>query len=310
MTEMAALLSFRGAQRRGIYPRREGTTRVDPSTSLGMTAACLLLALAAPVFAQQREDVGVPASATPPGLEGVGIDQRLDEQIPLDLAFRDEAGRSVRLGDFFGKRPVLLALVYYDCPMLCTQVLNGLVSAVNVLSFDAGREFDVVAVSFDPREKPADASAKKTAYLSRYKHPGAEAGWHFLTGDAPAIAALTKAAGFRYRYDAEKDQFAHASALFVLTPAGKISRLFFGIEYAPRDLRLGLIEAAGSRIGTPVDAVLLYCFHYDPKSGRYGAAIMNIVRLGGAATVLALALSIWLFSRKGRRMKATARGTS
>ena len=274
------------------------------------TLAALLLAVAAPALAQQREDVGVAASAIPPGLEGVGIDQRLDQQIPLDLAFRDEAGRAVRLGDFFGKRPVLLALVYYDCPMLCTQVLNGLVSAVNVLSFDAGREFDVVAVSFDPREKPADASAKKTAYLSRYKHPGAEAGWHFLTGDAPAIAALTKAAGFRYRYDAEKEQFAHASALYVLTPGGKISRLFFGIEYAPRDLRLGLVEAAGSRIGTPVDQVLLFCFHYDPKSGKYGAAIMNIVRLCGAATVLVLVASMWLMSRRARLLKAAARGTS
>jgi protein SCO1 len=266
---------------------------------------------AAAASAQQREDVGVLASATPRGLEGVGIDQKLNEQVPLDLAFRDEQGRAVRLGDFFGKRPVLLALVYYDCPMLCTQVLNGLTSAVNVLSFDAGKEFDVVAVSFDPREKPADASAKKAAYLSRYKHPGADAGWHFLTGDAPSIDALTKAVGFRYRYDAERGQFAHASALFVLTSEGRISRLFFGIEYAPRDLRLGLIEAAGGRIGTPVDQILLYCFHYDPKSGKYGAVIMNIVRLCGAATVLALAAFIWLFSRRNRRNRrlgAAARG--
>ena len=270
-----------------------------------MTAAWLVVVFLAAHFfsppallAQQREDVGVPASATPLGLEGVGIDQRLDAQVPLDLAFRDEGGRAVHLRDFFGKRPVLLALVYYDCPMLCTQVLNGLTSAVNVLSFDAGREFDVVTVSFDPREKPADASAKKTAYLSRYKHPGAEAGWHFLTGDAPSIDALTAALGFRYRYDAERGVFAHASALFVLTPAGRISRLFFGIEYAPRDLRLGLIEAAGNRIGTPVDQVLLFCFHYDPKSGKYGAVVMNIVRLGGAVTVAALAASIWFFARR------------
>jgi len=267
-----------------------------------MTAAWLILALAAPILlAQQREDVGVLASATPRGLEGVGIDQKLNEQVPLDLAFRDEQGRTVRLGDYFGKRPVLLALVYYDCPMLCTQVLNGLTSAVNVLSFDAGKEFDVVAVSFDPREKPADASAKKAAYLQHYRHPGSDAGWHFLTGDAPSIDALTRAVGFRYRYDAKLDQFGHASALFVLTPEGRISRLFFGIEYAPRDLRLGLIEAAGSRIGTPVDQILLYCFHYDPKSGKYGAVIMNIVRLCGAATVLALAASILVFSRRSRR---------
>ena len=273
--------------------------------------AAALLAGAAAASAQQREDVGVLASATPQGLEGVGIDQRLNEQLPLDLAFRDEGGRAVLLNDFFGKRPVLFALVYYDCPMLCTQVLNGLTSAVNVLTFDAGKEFDVVAVSFDPREKPADASAKKAAYLQRYKHPGADAGWHFLTGDKPSIDALAKAAGFRYRYDAELDQFAHASALFVLTPEGRISRLFFGIEYAPRDLRLGLIEAAGSRIGTPVDQILLYCFHYDPKSGKYGAVVMNIVRLAGAATVLALAVSILVFARRnrrGERLRAAPRG--
>jgi protein SCO1/2 len=277
-------------------------------------AAALLAGAAAAAVAsaqQQREDVGVPASAVPKGLEGVGIDQRLNEQVPLDLAFRDEGGRAVLLRDFFGKRPVLLALVYYDCPMLCTLVLNGLTSAVNVLSFDAGKEFEVVVVSFDPREKPADASAKKAAYLSRYKHPGADAGWHFLTGDVTSIDALTKAVGFRYRYDAERDQFAHASALWVLTPDGRVSRLFFGIEYAPRDLRLGLIEAADNHIGTPVDQILLYCFHYDPKSGKYGAAIINIVRLCGVATVLALAASILVFARRNRRnrrLDAAARG--
>ena len=265
-----------------------------------------ILLSAATLFAQQREDVGVPALARPKGLEGVGIDQRLDEQVPLELAFRDEAGRSVRLGDYFGKRPVVLALVYYNCPMLCTQVLNGLVSALSVVSFDAGKQFDVVAVSFDPREKPADAAAKKAAYVSRYKRPGAQAGWHFLTGDQASIAALAKAVGFRYRYDADLDQFAHASAVYVLTPGGRVSRYFFGIEYAPKDLRLGLIEAADGRIGTPIDQILLYCFHYDPKSGKYGATIVNIVRLAGGATVLALALSIVLLSRRARRLRSVA----
>ena len=265
-----------------------------------------ILLSAATLFAQQREDVGVPALARPKGLEGVGIDQRLDEQVPLELAFRDEAGRSVRLGDYFGKRPVVLALVYYNCPMLCTQVLNGLVSALSVVSFDAGKQFDVVAVSFDPREKPADAAAKKAAYVSRYKRPGAQAGWHFLTGDQASIAALAKAVGFRYRYDADLDQFAHASAVYVLTPGGRVSRYFFGIEYAPKDLRLGVIEAADGRIGTPIDQILLYCFHYDPKSGKYGATIVNIVRLAGGATVLALALSIVLLSRRARRLRSVA----
>lgn len=251
----------------------------------------------------------MPASARPPALEGVGIDQRLDGQVPLDLSFRDEAGRAVRLSDFFGKRPVLLALVYYDCPMLCTQVLNGLLSALNVVSFDAGKEFEVVIVSFDPREKPADAAAKKAAYLSRYRRPAADAGWHFLTGEAKAIAALAEAVGFRYRYDEALNQFAHASAVYVLTPSGRLSRYFFGIEYAPRDLRLAFVEAAGSRIGTPVDQVLLYCFHYDPKAGRYGAVIVNIVRLAGAATVAVLGLSIALLSRRRRRLQPVPRGS-
>lgn len=270
-------------------------------------AAASLLACsafgAASASAQLRPDVGIAASERPKALEGVGIDQRLDEQVPLELAFRDEAGRAVRLADYFGKRPVLLALVYYDCPMLCTQVLNGLVSALNVVSFDAGREFDVVVVSFDAREKPADASAKKIAYLSRYKRPGADAGWHFLTGDSASIAALARAVGFRYRYDPDLDQFAHASAVYVLTPGGRVSRYFFGIEYAPKDLRLGLVEAAGSRIGTPVDQILLYCFHYDPRSGKYGAAILNIVRLAGAATLLVLIVSVGLMSRRFRRLR-------
>jgi protein SCO1 len=268
-----------------------------------------ILFSAAALFPQQREDPGIPASARPAALEGVGIEQRLDAQVPLDLPFRDEAGRAVHLSDYFGKRPVLLALVYYDCPMLCTQVLNGLLSALNVVSFDAGKEFDVVIVSFDPREKPADASAKKSAYLSRYRRPAADSGWHFLTGEAPAIAELAKAVGFRYRYDETRNQFAHASAVYILTPSGRISRYFFGIEYAPKDLRLAFVEAADSRIGTPVDQILLYCFHYDPKTGKYGAVIVNIVRLAGAATVALIALSILLMSRRRRRLAAVPGGS-
>jgi protein SCO1/2 len=240
----------------------------------------------------------VAAHETPGMLSGIGIDQRLDETLPLALPFRDEAGRAVALGDYFGKRPVVLALVYYNCPMLCTQVLNGLLAALNVMSLEAGRDFDVVAVSFDPRETPAMASAKKEAYLSRYKHPAADAGWHFLTGDAASVEALTKAAGFRYRYDETLDQFAHASAIMVATPGGRLARYFYGIEYAPRDLRLGLVEASAGKIGTPVDQILLYCFHYDPASGKYGAVVMNIVRLAGLATVGALALAAVVFSRR------------
>ena len=247
----------------------------------------------------------VPANETPGSLQGIGIDQRLNETLPLALPFRDEAGRTVALGDAFGKRPVVLALVYYNCPMLCTQVLNGLVAALNVMSLEAGRDFDVVAVSFDPRETPAMAAAKKDAYLGRYRHPGSDTAWHFLTGDAASIQALTKAVGFRYRYDEKLEQFAHASAIMVATPEGKLSRYFYGIEYGPRDLRLGLVEASAGKIGTPVDQILLYCFHYDPASGKYGPVIVNIIRLAGLATVFLIALAMVVMSRRrGRGLRA------
>jgi protein SCO1/2 len=253
----------------------------------------------------------VRADEKPELLKDVGIDQRLNEALPLELAFRDEAGRAVRLSDYFGKRPVILALVYYNCPMLCTQVLNGLVGSLNTMSLAAGQDFDVVAVSFDSRETPEMAAAKKEAYLSRYKHPAADRGWHFLTGDAAAIGRLAKAAGFRFRYDEKREQFAHAAAIFVVTPEGRLARYFYGIEYPPRDLRLSLVEASAGRIGTPVDQILLYCFHYDPSSGKYGAVIVNIIRLAGAATLALLALSLVLLSRRRSRMlRAAARESS
>jgi protein SCO1/2 len=240
----------------------------------------------------------VNANEKPALLKDIGIDQRLDAPLPLSLPFVDEAGREVRLGDFFGKRPVILALVYYNCPMLCTQVLNGMVGSLNTLSLAAGEDFDVVLVSFDPREKPANARASKEAYLTRYKHPAASAGWHFLTGREPEIRALAQAVGFRYRYDSRLDQFAHASAIYVATPDGRLARYFYGIEYAPRDLRLALVEASAGKIGTPVDQILLFCFHYDPALGKYGAAVVNLVRLAGLLTVLAIAASIVWMSRR------------
>jgi protein SCO1/2 len=245
----------------------------------------------------------IPANHTPGSLEGIGIDQRLNERLPLSLPLRDETGRAVTLGDYFGRRPVVFALVYFNCPMLCTQVLNGLVASLNVMSLQAGKDFDVVAVSFDPRDTPAGAAAKKEAYLSRYKHPAAGEGWHFLTGDAAAIETLTKAAGFRYRFDEKLDQFAHASAAMVVTPEGRLARYFYGIEYAPRDLRLGLVEASAGKIGTPVDQILLYCFHYDPVSGKYGAVVMNIVRLAGLLTVGLIAVVVVVLSRRRSRLK-------
>ena len=266
--------------------------------------ALLALFTATHLFGQAMEPPPgriIRADEKPEILKDIGIEQRLDAPLPLDVPVRDEAGRTVRLGDYFGKRPVVFALVYYNCPMLCTQVLNGLVGALNTISLEAGRDFDVVAVSFDARDKPSDAAAKKDAYLTRYKRPNAAEGWHFLTADPPSIERITKAAGFRYKWDESRSQFAHASAVIVATPDGRLARYFYGIEYSPRDLRLGLVEASAGRIGTPVDQVLLYCFHYDPTSGKYGAVVIRMIRIAGLATVAALGISLWMMSR--RRMK-------
>jgi protein SCO1/2 len=255
----------------------------------------LVLAAALPLSAQSAPD------GRPPILRNVSIEQRLNQPLPLDLRFRDEAGRAVALGDYFGKRPVVLVLAYYDCPMLCTQVLNGLVAAMRILSFDAGREYEVVTVSFDPRDDPADARAKKEPYVARYGRAGASAGWHFLTGEPAAIAGLAEAVGFRYAWDEKLEQFAHASAIYVATREGRLSRYFYGIEYAPRDLRLALVEASRGKIGTPVDQLLLYCYHYDPAAGRYGAVVMNMVRVAGVAFVLLLSGFLFLMWRREKR---------
>jgi protein SCO1/2 len=234
-------------------------------------------------------------------LQDIGLDQKLNEPLPLGLEFVDESGRAVKLGEYFGKRPVVLALVYYECPMLCTQVLNGLVSALGVMNFTVGRDFDVVAVSFDPGETPELARGKKAAYVDRYKRPGSETGWHFLTGSQHSITQLTRAVGFRYAYNAEIDQYAHASGIMVATTDGRLSHYFYGIEYAPRDLRLALIDAADRKIGSPVDQLLLACFHYDPKSGKYSLAIMRFVQGAGILTVAGIGLGILLLRRRDRR---------
>jgi protein SCO1/2 len=251
------------------------------------------------------------AADVPSVLRGVGFDQRLDAQVPPELAFTDEFGRPVRLGDYFRDRPIILVLAYYRCPMLCNEVLNGLVRAMLDMTLDAGKDFDVLTVSFDAREKPELAAAKKKTYLERYGRPGAEAGWHFLTGEEESIQKLTEAVGFHYTYDERNDQFAHASGILVLTPQGKVSRYFFDIRYSPRDLRLGLVEASANRIGSPVDQILLYCFHYDPSVGRYGPAIMNLVRLLGVLTVLAIGLLVGTLWRQERlRARLGARSAS
>jgi protein SCO1/2 len=247
------------------------------------------------------QPASAPKSNLPAPLRQVGIDQRLNNQVPLDLVFTDENGQAVRLGQYFGKKPVILSLVYYDCPMLCTQVLNGLTGSLKALKFDVGRDFEVVTVSFDPREKPDLARQKKEGYMVRYGREGAGAGWHFLTGDEASITALADAVGFHFAWDEETKQFAHASGIMILTPEGKLSRYFYGIEYAPRDMQLGLIEASNNKIGSPVDQILLYCFHYDPQTGKYGFAIMNAMRVMGFATFAGLALLIFIMKRREAR---------
>ncbi len=249
-----------------------------------------------------QERAGTPSTTVPTALQNVGFEQRLDQHVPLELPFRDEDGRTVKLGDYFGKRPVVLAFVYYECPMLCTQVLNGLTSTLTAMREQVGREFDVVTVSFDPRETPVLASAKKKAYLDRYQREGTEAGWHFLTGDESSIAALTKAAGFNYAWDDQSKQFAHASGIVVLTPDGRLSRYFFGIEYAPRDLKFALLESSAGRIGTIADKLLLYCYHYDPATGSYAFVALNAVRLGGAVTLVALVSFVTMAIRREKRV--------
>jgi protein SCO1/2 len=232
----------------------------------------------------------------------IRIDQRLDEQVPLDLTFRDETGASVQLADLVtGERPVILSLVYYECPMLCTQVLNGLLRTLRALSLDVGSDFDIVTVSIDPDETAELAQAKKQEYVSRYRRSGAAGGWHFLTGDAEAVEQLAEAVGFRYEYDEEEDLYVHASGIMVLTPKGRLARYFYGIEYSVKDLRLGLVEASQNRIGSPVDQMLLLCYQYDPATGKYGLAIINTVRVAGGATVAIMAFLIVGWVRRDRR---------
>lgn len=229
-----------------------------------------------------------PTNVRPPNLQNVGIEQHLDGQVPADLAFVDDSGRELKLGDYFGKKPLILNLVYYNCAMLCGEALSGLTGSMKMVKFDVGNEFDVITVSFNPQETPAIAAAKKQDYLKRYGRAGAASGWHFLTGPAESINALTKAVGFQYQYDAKSSQYAHATAIMVLTPQGRISRYFYGVDYPPKDLRMGLVEASQGKIGNAVDAVLLYCYHYDPATGKYGAIVNNILKLGAGLTILIL----------------------
>ena len=230
----------------------------------------------------------------PPLLQGIGIDQRLNAQLPLDTEFRDESGRTMPLGAYFGQRPVLLALVYYTCPMLCNQILTGAAAALRPLSLRPGRDFDVVAISINPSETPADAAAKRDFVVRRYSGKASADGWHFLVGDPDAIHAVADAIGFHYRYDAASKMFLHASGVMAVTPKGRLARYFYGVDYEPKDLKLGLIEASNNKIGSLTDQILLFCYHYDPKTGKYGAVVMNMLRGAavGALAILALALTL------------------
>jgi protein SCO1/2 len=241
-------------------------------------------------------------SATPPHLPGkVGIEQHLDAQLPLDTMFRDETGRVVRLREYAnGSRPILLVFMYYRCPMLCSMVMEGVTSTLTALKFDAGKEYDVVTISIDPRDTPRDAAAKKDKYVKRYGRLGTASAWHFLTGPESAIRKVADAAGFQYAYDPQSDQFAHGASLIVLTPGGRVSRYLYGFEYNPRDVRLALVEASANKIGSVTDAVLLLCYHYDPVTGKYSRVAMNIVRAGGLATVAGLAGFIFVMVRRER----------
>lgn len=259
----------------------------------------LISALAFPPAASAQltdpiQNIGV----RPELLKDVGVDQRLNESIPLGLQFNDEKGKPVELRQFFGSRPVILSLVYYNCPMLCTQVLNGLERSLKEVSLNLGKDYTVVTVSIDPTERPVLASAKQQLYAGMYGRPGGTQGWHFLTGDEPQIKQLASAVGFRYAYDPDSKQFAHASVIILLTPEGRISRYFYGITYPSRDLRLGLDDASEGKIGSPVDAVLLFCYHYDPATGKYGVVISHVIQLLGGLTILVVGGLILLLSRR------------
>ncbi len=251
-------------------------------------------------YADPREP-GMVSTVTPPQLAGVGFKQRLNQMLPLDATFKDDNGLDVTLGQLFGSRPVILAFVYYQCPMLCTQVMNGLSSALKVMPFAAGKDYDVVLVSFDPRDRPAIAAEKKRAHLAYWSAERDASSWHLLSGDETSIRRAASAAGFTYQWDERTGQFAHVSGVLVVTPEGRLSRYFYGVEFSPKELRLALVESGEGKIGSAIDELLLYCFHYNPENGRYGLIVMNVIRLGGLVTVVAMGGFILLMRRRDVR---------
>ncbi len=280
-------------ERRPKNKVRNGIATAALATAV-LLASTLFPAAASAQLTDPIQNIGV----RPELLKDVGIDQKLNESIPLGLTFNDENGKPVELRQYFGGKPVILSLVYYNCPMLCTQVLNGLDRSLKNISLDLGKDYAVVTVSIDPTERPVLASAKQQLYTGMYGRPGAAEGWHFLTGSEPQIKQLASAVGFRYAYDPDSKQFAHASAIMVLTPEGKISRYFYGITYPSRDLRLGLVDASEGKIGSPVDAILLFCYHYDPGTGKYGLVISRVIQIAGGLTILVVAGLIFVLARR------------
>jgi len=284
---------------------------LKPKAQILKPAVALALALLAPAGAAAQYGSAPPrpnAVNVKSGiLKEVSIEQRIGQQLPLDLVFKDESGHDVRLGQYFGAKPVVMALAYYECPMLCTQVLNGMTAALKTLSFDAGKDFEVVVVSIDPRDGYQMAAAKKATYIEHYGRPASAAGFHFLTGQDTSIKPLAAALGFHYAYDTNLKQFAHGAAIYVATPKGIVSRYLLGIDFAPRDLRLSLVEASNNHLGTVGDRVLLLCYHYDPESGKYGAMVLNSVRVGFIATVGAFLTFLFVSLRRER---ADARATT
>ncbi len=269
--------------------------RVPLRISATVVVALLVSVLAMPSTPAlaQAVRVSVPGDA--------GFEQRLGAAVPVDLHFMNEAGRTVTLGSALDGKPAILLLSYYTCPMLCPLVMDGLVRALRNIEFAAGKEFSVVSVSINPGEGPAEAAAKKALYLQRYGRPGADRGWAFLTGDAASIQSLTAAVGFRYGDDHERGQFSHPAGIVLLTPRGRVARYFFGVDFSPRDIRLGLVEAAEDRIGSPIDQLLLLCYRYDADTGTYRLVIMNILRMAGIATVVALGAFVVAMFRRERR---------
>ena len=267
-------------------------TRYISGIAALLAASCALQAQTVP------SSVGPTSTMMPPALQNVGFEPPLNGQMPLDLHFRDETGRAVQLREFFGQKPVVLAFVYYSCPMLCDQIQMGVVGALRMLSFNPGRDYEVVFISFDSQDTPELAAEKKGTALARFHRPETVSGWHFLTGSQESIEAATLSANFRFRYDAKSKLFAHASGVMLLTADGRISRYFYGVEYPGRDMRLGLVEASAGKIGTPVDHVLLFCYHYDPSSATYSASILRIIRLGGILTIFTIVGGIWIFRRR------------